>query len=233
MVLRMNKAPKVLDTSDAAWRRLRYIEFNVQIATSQQNERLADELLAQEGPGILNWMLEGWHRVRPRLEEGKPALITPQSIMDATNKFRANENQAVRFFEDEIEVHLEGTITTPAIMNRYRWWCEKNGEFPMNGQRLIIELERHCSGARPKIPADFGGHNHHPGEHRGIRCVVPAQTGIVPTEAESAKRFIGYCFDELQQARVAAQKMLAHVGTRFDHEFLGFAVHHLAHAPNQ
>ncbi len=47
---------------------------------------------------------------------------------------------------------------------------------------------------------------------------------IVAAEAQAAQRLVGKRLDELQQARVAAKEMLAHVGAGFDDELLVFAV---------
>ena len=53
---------------------------------------------------------------------------------------------------------------------------------------------------------------------------------IVATETQAAQRFVGKRLDELQQARIAAEEMLADVRAGFHDELLVFAVDQLAHA---
>ena len=167
LIFSMNKPPRIQDQTHAAWRRLRYINFNVVIPESERNEHLADELLAAEGPGILNWVLDGWWRVRDRIAAKKPALVTPKIVMDATLVYKENESQVARFFEDEFEVKLEYQVKSTDLYARYKGWCNRNGEFSTSSQQLIMELVRYCS--ERGIKTDWGGHNHHPGIHRGLR----------------------------------------------------------------
>jgi putative DNA primase/helicase len=53
-----NHKPEIRGTDDGIWRRLMLVNWPVQIPADRRNPRLAAEL-AQEGPGILNWMIEG------------------------------------------------------------------------------------------------------------------------------------------------------------------------------
>ena len=167
LILSMNKPPKIVDTTHAAWRRLRYINFNVIIPSEKRNDRFADELLATEGPGILNWMLAGWWRVAERLAADKPALEAPKVVLDDTAEYKEKESQAAQFFEDEIVLKFpDGKVTSADLYARYKGWCARNGEFPFKSQNLILELTSYCNEKGHKV--DWGKHNHHAGEHRGI-----------------------------------------------------------------
>src|SRR5580704_19475401 len=53
---------------------------------------------------------------------------------------------------------------------------------------------------------------------------------IVPAKTQATQLFIGKWLDELQEARVGAEKMFADVGSGRNDELLVFAVHQFAHA---
>jgi len=166
LVLSMNHPPRIDDQTHATWRRLRYVNFNVIIPAEERNEHLADELLRTEGPGILNWLLTGWARVRERLEAGKPALVAPASVLAATDEYKESESQVARFFADEIILKKDGKLRSSDLYARYKGWCNRTGEFPIRDQRLTLELKRHCHDKN--LPVDLAGHNHHTGWHWGI-----------------------------------------------------------------
>ena len=58
-------------------------------------------------------------------------------------------------------------------------------------------------------------------------------TRIVAAEAQTPQLFVTHRFDQLQQPRIGAEEMFAHVRAGFDDEFLVFAVHQFAHALHQ
>jgi P4 family phage/plasmid primase-like protien len=166
LLFSMNHPPRISDQTHAAWRRLRYIDFKVVIPEAERNEHLADEIIEQEGPGVLNWMLAGWQRVRDRLKQGKPALVAPQSVMAATLAYKDKENPVARFWDDKITIVAGGTITSDELYASYKAWCESNGEKPWRAQTLVNELKRFAEDK--KCAVDFGGRHHHAGQHRGI-----------------------------------------------------------------
>jgi hypothetical protein len=87
-----NHLPVVDDTSDGMWRRMRVLDFknkireaqgsdkalplSEQIANGIKNELLASRLIESEGPGILNWLVEGAHEyMRDKLRDPSSVLI--------------------------------------------------------------------------------------------------------------------------------------------------------------
>jgi P4 family phage/plasmid primase-like protien len=62
LVVATNELPSFADTSNATWRRLLTIPFEIKIAENEANRGLATELV-QELPGILNWAIVGLRRL--------------------------------------------------------------------------------------------------------------------------------------------------------------------------
>ena len=60
----------------ALWRRLVIVPFNYRFPDAQKDPGWKDRILKEEGPGILNWIIEG---ARAYLENG---LLVPEPIVD-------------------------------------------------------------------------------------------------------------------------------------------------------
>jgi len=95
LVLLTNHRPHVPDDTDAAWRRLRLVPFNVQFidrpGCKPADKELPDKLRA-ESTGILAWLVDGftpWWNER--------TLTDPEAVRQATEGYRLDEDGMARF----------------------------------------------------------------------------------------------------------------------------------------
>ena len=120
--LAVNHKPRITETDEAIWRRIRLAPFIVTIPESERDpdfgEKLEDEL-----PGVLRWAVEGcmkWQR------EG---LGIPTAVKQATAAYR-NESDTVGQFVDQCceldprRVRYQRQSCTSA----YAKWAEESGE---------------------------------------------------------------------------------------------------------
>lgn len=142
LLLAMNHPPKIIDQSEGAWRRLKYVKFDVVIPPEERNDKLAREVIETEGSGILSWCLKGWERVRERLEAGRPCLSAPQKITDDTLEFREQENALVRFFEERLEIKSGKKQEFAPAYRSYTSWCEDNHEYQESTTEFTLALKR-------------------------------------------------------------------------------------------
>ena len=63
MLFSLNELPKTNDLTNGYFRRLLIIPFKVQIPKSEINPNLAKEIIGNELPGIMNWVLKGYTRL--------------------------------------------------------------------------------------------------------------------------------------------------------------------------
>lgn len=63
MMFCLNELPKTNDISTGFYRRFLIAPFNVQIPKNRINPNLAKEIISNELPGIMNWVLEGRRRL--------------------------------------------------------------------------------------------------------------------------------------------------------------------------
>src|SRR5690606_3993280 len=89
-----NHQPRVKAGGDSFWRRLRLLPFEYKVPEEKKIENLADILVAEEGPGILAWIIQG------AVDHFAKGLREPESVKAATAAYAAEEDHIGRFLED-------------------------------------------------------------------------------------------------------------------------------------
>jgi putative DNA primase/helicase len=139
LILATNHAPRVPDTDESVWRRVKVVPFEVTVPQEKRNANLSDQLLEKEGPGILRLAVLGCQSwlVTKRLDE-------PAVVRAAVNKYRCEED-VVRNFLDECFVRENDTsakVSRKRLWGEYLHWAEQNGLRRMTSTRLSRELHR-------------------------------------------------------------------------------------------
>ena len=118
-----NSMPRVDDSSTATERRICAVKFETDFKDKPNMElRGKGGLLAQELPGILNWMLDGAMKLR---EMGKFIVTEEQTRL--LKEYR-EENSSVEGFMGECVDFVEGeTITARELYEEYKIYCQKDG----------------------------------------------------------------------------------------------------------
>jgi P4 family phage/plasmid primase-like protien len=122
LFMAVNHLPEVKSGGDGFWRRLRKIDFRKTIPVDKRKENFAQLLISEEGPGILNWMVEGAVRVTNQ------GFTEPESVKLATQVYRHEEDHIAKFIDEKIIVMSTGSVTKTMLFNAYRDWCGENGE---------------------------------------------------------------------------------------------------------
>jgi P4 family phage/plasmid primase-like protien len=123
--LSTNHVPKIRDTTDSTWRRIRLIPFEVVIPPKERDGELLNKL-KEEWPGILNWAIEGC------LEWQRDKLNAPEKVLKATSEYRKEED-IVAGFLDDVCYEKPGEFTFASdLYAAYHKWCRENGEEPKN-----------------------------------------------------------------------------------------------------
>jgi P4 family phage/plasmid primase-like protien len=137
LFLAANHQPAVRSGGMSMWRRLRLIPFDHVVPEDKRNERLAEELVEQEGPAILAWIVAGAKRV---VESG---LQEPDSVKAATDEYAATEDVLGQFLAEcvvDVSAGTSGRETSGAVYQRYSRWCLANGIDPKSGGVFGREL---------------------------------------------------------------------------------------------
>jgi P4 family phage/plasmid primase-like protien len=134
LFLAVNHLPAVKSGGDGFWRRLRKLDFKITIAKEEQRENFAQQMIQEEGPGILHWMVQGAVRVT------EAGFNEPDSVKLSTLEYRHEEDHIAKFVAERIALATNGTATKTAVFNAYRDWCIDNGEKPITQNALNREV---------------------------------------------------------------------------------------------
>lgn len=144
MFMATNFRPSLTGDS-AIWRRVKPIHFPNKFydsdgrPTASREGGLSDWLIANELPGIVNWILEG---VRLFLTEG---LGEPDALREAVKEYREETDPVIQFLAEAVEDGIlvaepEAEMTISASYATYVTWSRTNNTFPIGktrfGQRL-------------------------------------------------------------------------------------------------
>ena len=131
----MNELPRVADANSGLFRRVKIIQFPA-LPESQRSPELKRDIEA-EGPGILNWALEGLRRVRERGH-----FEIPTSVREATAEFQASNDVPALFVEDRC-IRGDGfKVQAQKLYDEYVEWCNDNGHRPQSSTRVAADWAR-------------------------------------------------------------------------------------------
>jgi putative DNA primase/helicase len=120
LILQTNNRPIVKENSEAVWRRLRLIPFDVTIAPDQRDPQLLDKL-RMEWAGILAWAVRGCEKWR------RDGLQTPQSVLDATAEYQAAEDDIGAFIDECCSTAAGLSVGATDLYSAFRTWAGANG----------------------------------------------------------------------------------------------------------
>lgn len=118
--LATNHKPQVRGTDHGIWRRLKLVPFSVRMPASEAKKD-APRLLREELPGILALMVRGC------LAWQADGLKTPETVTEATNRYREDEDTLGAFIDEHCIVHQGAKVKAGALYAHYKTWSETSG----------------------------------------------------------------------------------------------------------
>ena len=128
-----NHKPAIAEQSEAIWRRVRLVPFDVTIPRNERDLTFQGKLLA-ELPGVLAWIVAG---ARAYVAAG--GLQEPDEVERATAAYRDEENPVGRFVAERCRVANAGEtiwVRNAELFAAWRDWCIQNGEEISNERSL-------------------------------------------------------------------------------------------------
>ena len=117
----------------------------------RENENLLEELLI-ELPGILNWAIEGWRRLRAR---GKFSL--PPASQEALERMKKKAAPILNFVEEECEIGPELSWARDGCYQQYVGYCEDGNHKPLSRPKFVEALEDLHLGIKCRRPRGEDG----------------------------------------------------------------------------
>lgn len=131
--LAMNHLPVIRGTDNGIWRRILLIPFAESFTGTREDKTLKGTLDA-ELDGILQWALEGLRQWWLR------GLDPPQSVINATNLYRADSDQIGRWLDERCLVTPNVFLPSGKGYDNYKSWCAANGEDPVTQNKWSRQM---------------------------------------------------------------------------------------------
>ncbi|WP_457268749.1 DNA primase family protein [Pedobacter sp. UYEF25] len=136
MIFNGNTLPKDVEHTAAYFRRFLIIPFNVTIPPHEQDKDLDKNIIANELPGVFNWVLEGLERVLK--QRGFSKCDAAENMV---SDYRQQSDTVALFVDDHH--YLASTTETTALKTmhgEYKGYCIENGYKPCSNRVLADRL---------------------------------------------------------------------------------------------
>lgn len=134
-----NHLPRLSSDDNAIWRRVKPVAFNQEFGGASGRTEifgLGRKLATEEGPGILNWMLEG---VRKYRAEG---LGEPDALRQGVADYQAESDPVTRFVTQSVKdgaliADNDAKIEAKQLYGWFQQWCADEGvRYPLPATRF-------------------------------------------------------------------------------------------------
>lgn len=133
--LATNHKPIIKGTDSGLWGRIRLVPFIETIPEEERIQGLANSLFDEEGPGILNWALQGcreWQRV---------GMGAPEVVKQAVSEYKQESDPLADYLDECCIVEPTVSDTSRALYLKYESWSKENGEkFPISRMAFGLAL---------------------------------------------------------------------------------------------
>ena len=130
-----NYKPRIVGTDEGIWDKVIFVPFKRYFAPEERDRGLLEKL-KEELPGILQWAIRGC------LEWQKQGLNVPESLKQATEDYRREQNVLGHFVEDELIENDKLKAACGQMYEHYKGWADKNGEYQMTATEFKERMEQ-------------------------------------------------------------------------------------------
>ena len=123
LMFNANELPKEVENTHAFFRRFLIIPFQQTIPEDKQDKELAQKIIANELPGVFNWVLEGLNRLL------KQRKFTDSDIVRQQVEEYKRESDSVAMFLDEMQYvpSIQSTVFVSELYTEYKNFCLSDG----------------------------------------------------------------------------------------------------------
>lgn len=137
LIFNCNELPKDIEHTNAFFRRLLIIHFNVTIEKEKQDNTLAQRIIENELPGVFNWVLDGLSRV---IKNRK--FTYSKDVDKELNDYKKESDTAALFLEEEsLKASPKYKILIKELYLKYRAFCYEGGYRELQKQNFIKRLK--------------------------------------------------------------------------------------------
>lgn len=119
-----NLPPTIEQADMALMRRLLVVPFDVMIGRSEEISDFNQRLIAEAGPAVLAWAVEGYQAWK---RDGDDLWETPLGAVESTLRFRADLSDLDLALAEMCDFDSEHVEKPSALFEAYERWCDLNG----------------------------------------------------------------------------------------------------------
>lgn len=156
-----NHRPEVGTGGHAFWRRIRLIPFEHVVPANRKIDNLAAELVQDEGPGILTWLIQGAIRYLAT----RDPLAGPSSVRAATAAYETTEDHIGRFLVERCvrDISADLRVEQGLLYASYGAWCHGEGIRPDTARAFAGRIRQEVGLASPAEMMKSSGKKYYPG----------------------------------------------------------------------
>lgn len=118
-VIISNELPRLQDSSGALTGR--FVTLRLTESFYGREDTTLSEKLLEHRAGILNWAIEGWHRLRQRGH-----FVQPESSADLREQMDDLSSPIAAFLRDKCVIDDRCEVRVSALFEAWKSWCEAN-----------------------------------------------------------------------------------------------------------
>jgi len=136
-IFNANTLPNAGEISRAYFRRFLILNFPLEIPEEKQDKKLADKIISNELPGVLNWVLKGLKRL---IHQKK---FSPCRSADDMLEQYKKESDTARLFMDEKNYQPDSTNRIPlkTLYSQYKEFCKDDGYHCLGNRNFSKRLQ--------------------------------------------------------------------------------------------
>lgn len=137
-IMNANELPKETEQTSAFFERWLIIPFDTYISPEERDERLAKKIIADELPGVFNWLLAGLNRI---MKQEKFSYCKKADA--ALNEFKRQSDNVALFVEEFNYITSSANKEALAdLYNCYKVFCNDDGYKACGKNKFSQRLER-------------------------------------------------------------------------------------------
>ena len=137
LMFNLNELPKDVEHTNAFFRRLLIVPFEITIPEKEQDKQLAKKIIESELSGVFNWVLQGLERLLKN-----KGFTDCQAINAAREDYRINSDSVLVFMEEnQYKPSPEHWEILKDIYIKYRNFCNEDGFKPVQKKNFIKRLK--------------------------------------------------------------------------------------------
>jgi len=132
----LNNLPRVGDKTDAFFRRIIAIPFNAQVVRDKRVLGLGKIIGQEEASGILNWMLEGYYRLKAFGWQ----FTQSKQVNELLDSYRKDNNNVLTFVDEMCIIGVNQSMSNEESYAKYQTWCKESGVSAVKRKSFVSEI---------------------------------------------------------------------------------------------